>query len=136
MAELADLENIVWRMNGATALQTAKLATGTDPNWRVISIADFDGDGKADILWRHAASGSNSIWFMNGVTQRAGGALLAVDPTWSIVATGDYNGDGRADILWRNSTGNNVLWLMNGATMLSATTLPAVTDVNWKVVAP
>lgn len=25
-------------------------------------IADYDGDGKADILWRDATSGANVIW--------------------------------------------------------------------------
>src|SRR2546430_9186189 len=26
----------------------------------------FDGDGKADILWRNKSTGQNAIWFMNG----------------------------------------------------------------------
>src|SRR5262249_21738332 len=35
------------------------------------------------------------------------------------VATGDFNGDGRGDILWRNqNTGQNVIWLMNGTTII------------------
>src|SRR5947199_6875969 len=44
----------------------------------------------------------------------------------------DFNGSGTSDILWRNSsTGQNVLWLMNGATVASAPALSKVTNRNW-----
>src|SRR5205823_2959991 len=44
----------------------------------------------------------------------------------------DFSGSGKSDILWRNSsTGQNVLWLMNGATVASAPALPTVADLNW-----
>ncbi|MDQ2977708.1 MAG: FG-GAP-like repeat-containing protein, partial [Acidobacteriota bacterium] len=49
---------------------------------------------------------------------------------------GDFDRDGKTDILWRNdATGSNVVWLMNGTSMLSAVTLPAVTDLSWQIVA-
>jgi hypothetical protein len=31
-------------------------------------IADFDGDGKPDILWRNTSTGANAVWYMDGVT--------------------------------------------------------------------
>ena len=41
---------------------------GSVPNdWAIVGIGDFNGDGKADILWRHT-SGALVIWFMNGTT--------------------------------------------------------------------
>ena len=44
----------------------------------------------------------------------------------------DFSGSGKSDILWRNSsTGQNVLWLMNGATVASAPALPTVANLNW-----
>ena len=46
----------------------------------------------------------------------------------------DFNGDGRSDILWRNSTtGENVIWLMNGATISSSVTFATVADLNWSI---
>ena len=36
--------------------------------WQVAGLGDFDGDLKADILWRHPASGWNIIWQMDGFT--------------------------------------------------------------------
>jgi hypothetical protein len=62
----------------------------------VLATADFDGDGKTDLLWYNAASGDTAIWLMNGTALKGGGLLLR-DPNWKVVATPDLNGDGKAD---------------------------------------
>ena len=36
-------------MNGGSVAGQSFILT--DPNWRVQDIADFNGDGKADLLW-------------------------------------------------------------------------------------
>jgi hypothetical protein len=47
----------------------------------------------------------------------------------------DFNGDGKTDILWRNkSTGQNVVWFMNGTTYSSYAELVQVSDTNWEIV--
>src|SRR5437667_638687 len=52
--------------------------------------------------------------------------VVTKDPVYA------FSGSGKSDILWRNSsTGQNVLWLMNGATVASAPALPAVANLNW-----
>ena len=35
------------------------------PTWHVKAAADFNGDGKADILWQND-NGQAAIWLMNG----------------------------------------------------------------------
>ena len=46
----------------------------------------------------------------------------------------DFNSDGNADILWRNSsTGENIVWNMNGNVLLGANYPDAVADLNWKI---
>jgi len=52
---------------------------------------------------------------------------------WVIQDVGDFNADGKADILWRNSTtGEVVIWLMNGTTMTSSTSLGNVSS-DWSI---
>jgi len=40
-----------------------------DTNWRVASLADIDGDGRADIVWSNSASGELMFWKMYGTTR-------------------------------------------------------------------
>src|SRR6267154_1755949 len=54
--------------------------------------------------------------------------------TLAVRVSRDFNGDGRSDILWRNSTtGENVIWLMNGAAASSSVTFATVADPNWSI---
>ncbi len=41
-----------WLMNGLQVMSSVGLL-GADPDWRVSQVGDFNGDGKANILWRH-----------------------------------------------------------------------------------
>ena len=54
--------------------------------------------------------------------------------TLAVRVARDFNGDGRSDILWHNSTtGENVIWLMNGAAISSSVTFATVADPNWSI---
>src|SRR5207253_9976985 len=47
---------------------------------------------------------------------------------------GDFDRDGKADMFWRNTaTGENIVWLMNGATVAFSAFLPTIADTNWDV---
>jgi hypothetical protein len=101
-----------------------------------VAQQDFNGDGKADILWRNSTTGDVAIWLMNGASFASGGYIATIDLKWQIVGVGDFDGDGKADILWRNTaTGENVIWLMDG-TSIRANSAPIypVSDINWQVV--
>ena len=40
-----------------------------DADYRIAGNGDYDGDGKADILWHHATRGEVWVWLMNGTVK-------------------------------------------------------------------
>jgi hypothetical protein len=95
--------------------------------------SDFNGDGKADILWQNSSTGQRAIWIMNGTTHASSVSLRTVATSWSIAGSGDFNGDGKPDILWQNSsTGQRTIWIMNGTTHASSVSLGTVAT-SWSI---
>ncbi len=115
----------IWEMNGTTILNANTAGVGNVPlNWTVVGVGDFNGDGKADILWRNNNNGNVAIWLMNGTTlTNSSTATFGNMPlTWSVAGTGDFNGDRMSDILWRDTSGDIAIWEMNGTTILNPNT--------------
>ncbi len=84
--------------------------TGTTPT--LIEAHDFNGDGRADILWRHD-DGWFSTWDMaSGAAAQSYWDLGMVWLNWHVAGAGDFNGDGRSDLLWRNDSGELATWEM------------------------
>src|SRR5947207_4051214 len=94
--------------------------------------SDFNGDGKADILWQDT-SGSRALWLMNGTTFGSSIFLSSVATSWSSVGSGDFNGDGQADILWQNSSGARAIWFKTGTVHTGSASLGTVAT-SWNIV--
>src|SRR5439155_1389283 len=93
--------------------------------------SDFNGDGKADILWQNSSTGQRVIWLMNGTTHQSTVNLGTVPTSWSIAGSSDFNGDAKADILWQHTpTGQHVSRVMNATPNGSVLTLLTVTIVS------
>ena len=92
---------------------------------------DFNGDGKADILWRDTTNGNNAIW-LSGNSASSQAVHPLVDLNWVVAGIGDFNADHRSDILWRNAaSGRNVIWFSaNSSTTL---TIGTMSDMDWDV---
>jgi phospholipase C len=107
----------IWEMNGTTILNPSATGVGTvATNWNVVGVGDFNGDGKADILWQNTSNGNLAIYLMNGTTVTSS-ATFANPGAYSVVGIGDFNGDGKSDILLRDGSGDIAIWEMNGTTI-------------------
>jgi serine protease len=119
----------IWLMSGSTPAASANL--GIDPPRAVSHAADFDGNGRHDLLIRDAGTGATSIQLMDGLVP-AGTATLLADAAWEVTHTGDFDGDGKADLVWRNdTTGTTSMWRMNGTAFVAGSTL--LVNAAWKV---
>ena len=144
-------DDILWRQDGGTIsnwLSTA--AGGYTPNnanaavfvptdWIIAGLGDFNGDGRADILWRHT-DGTISNWLgtaAGGYTPNDVNAAVQVPNAWSVIGVGDFNGDGRDDILWRHTDGTISNWLGTASGGWSPNDANAAVQVplEWSVVA-
>jgi hypothetical protein len=130
-----------WLMTGLSLRQgdAFSIPQVTDPNWRIVSVGDADGDGRADLYWQHQTDGRISVWLMQGLTVRAGTLLSpsqVADTSWRIAATADFDGDGHRDLLWHNSLDGRIsIWRMNGLQQIAGTlTNPSqVADLTWQI---
>ena len=117
-------DDILWRHEGGRTYiwlmqGTNRLGHGSPgevgPEWEIVGTGDFDGDDRADILWRNMSTGAVYIWLIDGTDRVGAGLVGGVPLVWEIVGIGDFDGDDRGDILWRNmSTGAVYVWFIEG----------------------
>ncbi len=106
----------VWLLNGTLVAQTSAYgALDRNAGWAPVGIRDFNGDGRADLLWRNVITGELRIWMLSGVTVSQAVSIGAADPAtgWAPVAAEDFNGDHHGDLLWYNAfTGVLATWIL------------------------
>lgn len=77
----------------------------------VVGVADFNGDGKLDVLT--SASGTVILLLGNGNGALTYAAAYPIGSSPSAVVVGDFNGDGRPDVAAANLNSNTISVLLN-----------------------
>lgn len=121
-------------VDGSTVLSFAFL-TDLDPasGWFVQSTADFNSDGKTDLLLYNPAGGQLATMLLDGATVLFNFSLytLSLADQETVINVSDYNGDGKVDLLTHSLStaevkvifldGNNAITSIQGVTLLDAT---------------
>jgi hypothetical protein len=140
-------EDILWRndngtltdwlgaSNGAFIDNGALVKVGVSLDWHVVGVADFNGDGRDDILWRND-SGVLANWLATASGGFVSNASASVGLQWKVAGTGDFNGDGFGDVLWRNDSGQLNDWLgtANGGWVDNGANAASFVGNDWHIV--
>jgi hypothetical protein len=137
---------VVWYLGGVSGeafLGSAFLTSSNVPDWTVVGIGDFDGDGKMDLAWQHDVTCQAVVWYMGGApgTTPLSWNRLATSGVaeWSFVGTSDLNRDGKVDLIWQHDWSRQiVVWYMGGAQgtqSLGWNWLSSAGVPGWKVIA-
>ncbi len=106
--------------------------------WKVVGTGDMDGDGVADLLYRHDTNGEVYVITLTTAGTVSGKAKIHTEPNaqWRIVHTPDLDGDGRDDLLWWNaSTGQVYAMLLQGTTVKAQGFVYTESNTAWRIVA-
>src|SRR5205085_2007252 len=105
-------------------------------DWKVVGVADMNGDGNADLILRNSW-GQIVVWYMNGAGSATSAGTIYPGSglaDWKVVSIADMNSDGNPDIVFQNSWGQIVVWYMNGAgAATSAGTIYSGSLGDWRV---
>ncbi|HWS70594.1 MAG TPA: VCBS repeat-containing protein [Thermoanaerobaculia bacterium] len=141
--------DILWRnyQNGGNAswlldhtpqlIGVQNLGGIANPDYKLESSFFIPPTGVRNILWRNYVTGANAVWVIPAGSNTPSSVINLPnlnDPQFYIGGTGDFNGDGGTDILWRkNSTGENMVWLLNNGSYISTVNLPTLALPDWTI---
>lgn len=105
--------NVVWFENVGGGSSWVRHTIGTHGNWvHDAEVADFDGDGKLDVLTH---GNGTHMWYQNGPDAWVDRNMSSADKTREGVGLGDIDNDGRIDFVqggwwFKNPGGRTNAW--------------------------
>lgn len=127
----------LWEMAGTQIQSVLGLSTPfADPEWRIASARDVNGDGHVELRWQHADG-----WLATACVEGANCTAVSylnpakVAPGYRMAASADLNGDGQAEILWQHTNGAVWVWYMNGTNRVASAFVGATnSNPGWNLV--
>jgi hypothetical protein len=108
---------VIGFLNGTTVTRTQVFAAANavPRGWQFSGLADFNNDGKKDLLWN---TGQGLVaWMLDG-TRIIGERSIEtglIFPNAQLLGTADFNHDGSTDLLWLNNGAVTVSFLSRGS---------------------
>lgn len=102
-------------------------------DWEVVGVADFNGDGKSDMLRKHS-SGLIVTDISNGDGTFTAQVVNMLGEGWEIADTGDFDGDGIADVLVADPDASAVIGLIGYWKSGTAWTLIDGYSPEWEMI--
>lgn len=104
------------------------------PDWQLVGIADFNGDGKSDFLWQHS-DGRLAIWLMDGTAVLKAFIVGEAPRGWKAISVTDLNGDKHHDVVWRHRDGSIAVAYFIGTTPGATAVLSGPSaSATWSIV--
>ena len=95
---LATHQTAIWYLNNNVFVSGVFGPTLPLPvNWRVVGVADFNGDNKPDYLLYNASTRQTAIWYLSGPTLISGALGPSIASGYTLVGAADFNADGKPD---------------------------------------
>lgn len=121
-----------WSVAGTKVTSSNAVSVLPGAGWKAVGSADFNGDGKPDLIFQNASNGNLMVWYMNGTKQLGTAKFVeSPGPAWRVFGVGDFNNDGHPDLALCNAAGDVEIWFLNGTEVVYSGMLPETLD-GWR----